>query len=583
MARKVRRSKDEKPSKRKKSAEEELPEEEVEEQEEEPRKRAKRDRTKDSSVIYKGGEMPKLRGGGVARRLAFAISTTVFLIMLIVAIVMMIIISGAIDEQIDAGGVVASRLLAATDVDCWKGTYGIEAGEQDRADQEARQAYNKERLHKVLGENSEMLDATILVDDGYGSFGIRRTAQDPFMKLKEPPQFSPKAAGKDFMVGEVLVEYGLISINNRVYDCRRYQAPIKNHAGKKIGIALVVLSEDTITSTKWSMAGTVAILFVLFVGIGVGVSFLVGRKISEPVISLIEDVTAVASGDLNHHTVPQSTDEIGLLARTFDKMTKNLQEAQSREVELAAQRHQMTVAQEVQSNLLPEKIPDVPGYEIVPFHRSSKEVDGNYYDVIQYANGKLGVLVAAASGKGIPAAMVMTMARSFFRALMETAEGPAAMMRRANRLLSPDLRAGMYVEVLMVLIDPATHKAKLVSAGPTSLYRFNFAEQKLQMIHAEGIALGFDKGPVFDKSLKEIDFDMGPGDRLVLNTPGVLNVKNYEGMELGIKGFAKAINKQALKPSDEFVTKVVNIIDNFAGHEVEDSDITFLTVRRLES
>jgi serine phosphatase RsbU (regulator of sigma subunit) len=583
MARKVRRSKDEKPRKRKKAAEEEVPEEELEEQEDKPQQRAKRDRTKDSSVIYKSGEMPRMRGGGVARRLAFAISGTVLVIMIIVAIVMMIIISGAIDEQIDAGGVVASRLLASTDVEFWKGTYGIDAGTQDRSEQEARQAFNKERLQRVLGENSQMLNATILVDDGFGGFTIRRTAQDPYMKLKEAPQFSSKAAGKDFKVGEVLVEYGIISINNRVYDCRQYRAPIMDYKGKRTGYAMVVLSEDKITSTKWSMAGTVAILFVFFVGIGVGVSFLVGRKISEPVKALIEDVTAVASGDLNHHTVPRSTDEIGLLARTFDKMTKNLQEAQSREVEMAAQRHQMAVAQEVQSNLLPEKIPDVPGYEIVAFHRSSKEVDGNYYDVIQYANGKLGVLVAAASGKGIPAAMVMTMARSFFRALMETAEGPAAMMRQANRLLSPDLRAGMYVEVLMVLIDPTTHKAKLVSAGPTSLFRFSFAEKKLQGIHAEGIALGFDKGPVFDKSLKEVEFDMGPGDRLVLNTPGVFSVKNYEGMDLGVKGFAKAINKQALKPSDEFVTKVVNIIDNYAGHEVEDSDITFLTVRRLES
>ena len=115
--------------------------------------------------------------------------------------------------------------------------------------------------------------------------------------------------------------------------------------------------------------------------------------------------------------------------------------------------HEYQAVRICQSNLLPREIPEVPGYEIMAYHRSSREVDGNYYDVIKYPDGKVGILVAAASGKGVPAAMVMTMARSFFRALVEGATSPAKMLMEANRLLSPDLRAGMYVEVLMVLIE----------------------------------------------------------------------------------------------------------------------------------
>jgi sigma-B regulation protein RsbU (phosphoserine phosphatase) len=157
------------------------------------------------------------------------------------------------------------------------------------------------------------------------------------------------------------------------------------------------------------------------------------------------------------------------------------------------------------------------------------------------------------------------------------------MMREANRLLSPDLRAGMYVEVLMIMLDPAAHRAKLVSAGPTSLFRFSFKDKKLQGVHADGIALGFDKGPVFDKSLKEVEFEIHAGDRLVLNTPGLYTIKNPEGVELSTLGFAKAINKHATKNSDAFVNLVVNTLDFYAGKDIEDTDIAFVTVRRQEA
>ncbi|MBU0754430.1 MAG: serine/threonine-protein phosphatase, partial [Planctomycetes bacterium] len=223
-----------------------------------------------------------------------------------------------------------------------------------------------------------------------------------------------------------------------------------------------------------------------------------------------------------------------------------------------------------------------PDYEILAYHRSSRQVHGSYYDVIHYSDGKVGALVAAASGKGIPAAMVMTMARSFFRALGDKTEDPSSMMQQTNRLISPDLRAGMYVEVMMVLFDPKTHRAKLVSAGPGSLFRYNAAEKKLQGITADGIALGFDKGPVFDKSLKEVEFSIGAGDRLVLATPSVFSIKNLDGAELGTRGFALLVNKYAKLDSRAFVDQVVATLDQFAGHEIDDKNVTFLTVKRKE-
>jgi len=447
---------------------------------------------KDSSVIYRSGEMPKLRGGGIAKKLALYISAKI---------------------------------------------------------------------------KSKPEDGKNKVRDGYMA--------DP----NEAPDWRP--VGDYYIDGDVEIAYGYEIIQNKEHSARSYKAPIKDFKGKVKGHATVVLSERLIDERKGSLALTVILLLAFFVLVGIGISVYVGRKITEPIKCLIKDVTIVAGGDLSHHTVPQSPDEIGLLARTFDKMTQNLNDAKSRELDMAAQQHQMMVAQEVQSNLLPAKIPALEGYEILPYHRSSKEVDGNYYDAILYPNGTVGVMVAAASGKGVPAAMVMTMARSFFRSLVSRNLDPEEMMKEANRLLSPDLRSGMYVEVLMAIIDSSTNKIKIISAGPTSLLRYNAAENKLNLIHAEGIALGFDKGPIFDRSLKEVEFSIEPGDRLVLNTPGLLAIKNPAGKELSIKGLGNLVKKFATLDSKSFINRVVQSLDSYAGKDIDETDLTLITVRRI--
>jgi len=552
-----------------------------------PKKGRKSQPGKDSSVIYRDGEMPRLHGKGVAFRLAMAISLALALILIIFGIVSSILQSSSLDEQIDSGGVEAVRILARADLDCWRLLHGTSAqGRESEAtggtlkadmtdEEKTRMDANRNRLVKLVGGETQILMAQISLPSGK-KLEIIRTSS-PQSKSFEFKQTKTRE------MGEVRIAYGTCFLDKNVYNARLFRAPIVDAAGKQQGFADLVLSEDQIDTSRFNLLLTMLVLIVVFIGVGIGVSFFMGKKIAVPVQKLIEDVSIVAGGDLEHHTVPRSQDEIGLLARTFDKMTKNMAEARDREVELAAQKHQLAVAQEVQDKLLPEVIPQLKGYEIQAYHRSSKDMGGNYYDVIQFPGGKVGALVASASGKGIPAAMVMTMARSFMRAQTHMGDDLGGMVRECNRLLSPDLRAGMYVEILMVLIDAENNKARIVSAGPTMLLRYDGPNKKLMAIQADGIAMGFDKGPVFDKTLKEAEVEILPGDRLVLATGGLFKIKSPEGSELGTKGFAKCVVKHAPDDSASFVRKVVNNLDSFAGGEVKASNITFVTIKRNEA
>jgi HAMP domain-containing protein len=541
---------------------------------------------KESSVIYRDGEMPRLHGKGVAFHLAMAISGVLVVILIFFGVVVYNIQSNSLDEQIDSGGIEAVRVLARSDYECWLNLHGttVEGREAEAKagnlkanlteEEIARQKMNLRRLASLVEGETQILVANIWKP---GDSAIVRSSFPDNLKYAFNPK-SSKKVGRDVEVG-----YGTCYLNNKAHSARIYRCPIFDPMGKVKGKAEIVLSEEQIDESRMKLLVTMIVLMVVFIALGIGIAFFMGKKIATPVQSLIEDVSAVAQGDLEHRTIPRSQDEIGLLARTFDKMTKNLAEGRGREMELAAQRHQLAVANEVQEKLLPDVIPQIGGYEIQAYHRSSKDMGGNYYDVIQLPDGRVGALVASASGKGIPAAMVMTMARSFLRALSLKGDSLETMIRDCNRLLSPDLRAGMYVEILMVLIDPKAHSARLISAGPTMLLRYNAQTEKIAAVQADGIAMGFDKGPVFDKTLKSADFEFNTGDRLVLATQGLFTIKAPEGGDLGAKGLARFVAKHAAGDSSGFVRRLVNNLDNFAGGEVKHSNITFVTIKRTEA
>ncbi|HZL99171.1 MAG TPA: PP2C family protein-serine/threonine phosphatase [Planctomycetota bacterium] len=323
------------------------------------------------------------------------------------------------------------------------------------------------------------------------------------------------------------------------------------------------------------------LLGAAFLAVGAVLSWAVGKALMRPLVQLEEDMQIVASGDLAHRTVAQRQDEIGALAHAFDAMTQSLAEAQQREQQAAASRHQMTVAGEVASSLFPARLPAIPGFDLAGHHESSGSLGGDYYDVLELPGGRIGLLVGAASGTGVPAAMVMAMARSFIAAVARDESDPGAILRQVNALLSGDLRRGMYVTVLLAVLDPGQASLAIANAGHPPLLLGRGGGQSLAAVHSEGIALGFDKGPVFDRTLKVVRLELAEGDRAVLYTPGITRITGADGSALGEARFAGLVKREAGQPAEGFVKRVAATIRKFVGDRPLNEDVTLLTLGRL--
>ena len=119
--------------------------------------------------------------------------------------------------------------------------------------------------------------------------------------------------------------------------------------------------------------------------------------LTRPIRELVKDMKIVAAGRLDHRTIPKSRDEVGVLANAFNNMTKSLHEAQRAELDQKALERELSIATEIQTKLLPDRIPQIPGYDIFSYYLSAKEVGGDYYDFLIVDQNRLGVVVADVS------------------------------------------------------------------------------------------------------------------------------------------------------------------------------------------
>jgi serine phosphatase RsbU (regulator of sigma subunit) len=345
----------------------------------------------------------------------------------------------------------------------------------------------------------------------------------------------------------------------------------------------VILSLEEINDAKGALMAAIFLPIFVSVLLGTGIAFWISSLITEPIKTLIRDIQEVSQGNLDHQTVAVSKDEVGLLATTFNRMTTALRAAHDQEIQSKALEHDLAIASEIQSNLVPKRMLKVPGYDISAYYRPSKEVGGDYYDFIQIGEDYEGIIVADVSGKGVPGSLVMTMARAFIRMEAERTGNvsPADTLSRANKMLAQDIKKGMFVTALYCILNKRTNEVRVASAGHNPLIIWRAAANEVRLVNPNGMALGIDKGPLFERSIKEEVLTLAHGDRLVAFTDGTVEAMNAENQEFGDKRFYQLVLQLATRDSNQMLNLLVKALDEHKGDAPQSDDITIVTLRYL--
>jgi len=330
-----------------------------------------------------------------------------------------------------------------------------------------------------------------------------------------------------------------------------------------------------------AMLRVIAGIFVAVLLVGALVSVWVASSVSRPVEGLIDDVRQIAKGDLRHRTRANGPGEIQILARALDRMTAELAEGQENKLELSVREREIDLATGVRDALIPAGTPLIDGYDLGAAFLASPRFGGDFHDFVQRADGLWGVLVCDVSGRGVPAALVGATARATLRGALERAEEVADAFGKVNRWLSSDVRRGMFVTALYALLDPREGRATVACAGhKIPLLRVCASDGQLRVVQPEGIAFGFDKGPVFERRLQVVEVPIEPGDRLVLSNSAPVRIQNEQGEELGEKAFYARVRKHSGSDATRFLRALRRDLEQYAGSAGFQEDISIITLSR---
>jgi serine phosphatase RsbU (regulator of sigma subunit) len=430
-----------------------------------------------------------------------------------------------------------------------------------------------ERLKTLVTQSSNQILSAAIYEKGGGAIA----------SYPEKLGFSSSFLEKR---GPVDVSEGRLTLDGQSVLIRQFDKPITDADGKPLPpqtpgatpYASVFVNAKKIDDVEDRVFNRIAVVTALFALAGVIVSALVAAIVSRPIRALEGDIAKVAEGNLEHETVVRSRDEIGGLAHTFNIMTRNVRAAQSHAADRKAIERELSIATEIQTKLLPERIPQIPGLDIHSFYLSAKEVGGDYYDFIVIDQTHLGIIVADVSGKGIPGSMVMTMARSLVRLASVRNVSPADTFKKVNRILAKDIRRGMFVTSIYMVLNVKTHELKVASAGHNPLVLFRAETGEYELVKPQGIALGFDKGTIFDNHIQEVAIQLKPGDRICAYTDGVNEAMNAESEEFGDERFYNLVKQHSRLSSKDFVNAIVAELEGHRGQAEQSDDITITTL-----
>ena len=190
------------------------------------------------------------------------------------------------------------------------------------------------------------------------------------------------------------------------------------------------------------------------------------------------------------------------------------------------------MARAIQSRLLTDKCPVIPGYALAARGSSATEVGGDYSDFFWVDDDRLGIVVADVSGKGVPAALTVAMMRSVFRTQARGNRDVRAVLASVNEFMGQDLRRDMFITCVYGILEIPTRKFSWARAGHEPLLAAH-PQTTIDILKPEGFALGVIESPAFEEMLEVQTVELNPGDRRLIFTGGVTEAMNSEGEEFG--------------------------------------------------
>ena len=321
----------------------------------------------------------------------------------------------------------------------------------------------------------------------------------------------------------------------------------------------------------------VLIAFFVIFAAALITGFVLIRQITKAVDELYRATQFVQAGDLTHRVRIERRDQLGVLGESFNQMTSSISNLIEEQKKRQRLENEISIAREVQDQLFPRTIPQVPGVQIEAICKAARAVSGDYYDFIQLSPTHMAIAIADISGKGISAALLMASLQAALRSqvLVSGAEtmSTAELVSRLNKHLVRNTGDDRFATFFIAVYDSATRNLRYTNAG--HLPSFLICKDAAVHLDKGGMVLGV----VEDYGYEEGSVIVGPDSLLVGYSDGLVEPENVYGEEFGIRRLQQAAVYVQNDAPRAVAESLMNAAEEWAGTPEQADDMTVIVAR----
>ena len=304
---------------------------------------------------------------------------------------------------------------------------------------------------------------------------------------------------------------------------------------------------------------------------------IISRRISRPLRELTSITDEISKGNFNIKiALPKNHDEIYKLSFAINKMQKAIveyiQELKTATIKQQKVDSELDIAKSIQMSMLPKNLPQNEMISLSAFLQPAKAVGGDFYDCFHIDKEHLFFAIADVSGKGVPAAMFMSVTISYLRAYASIGLSASELVAKLNNTIASNNDANMFVTLFLSILDLKNGELNYVNAGHNEPY---FMRDKQKYKRVETL-----RNPVVgafeDLKYKDEKIVLNKGDKLFLYTDGVTEAFSKDDEQFGDKRLSDVLHKSSSKNIDTTIQNIKKSIENFTKDCEQSDDITML-------
>jgi serine phosphatase RsbU (regulator of sigma subunit) len=371
---------------------------------------------------------------------------------------------------------------------------------------------------------------------------------------------------------------------------RSYLSEISNDSGNLIKYQFIDLkdpnavSDDSIVVVieygKERRESLLQGLIVRFIGLSFFailaafiLAFIISKRISISIKTIMDDVRRIAGGDLDHTIRGMNTDEFFDLQLSINQMIGKIKQYSE---ELERKRAELQVASHIQQAILPTNISIPEGYDLAAINIPAQDVGGDFFDIFSREKGTCTLVLADVAGKGVPAALLMALSSTIIRVLSRWSKKPLEILQASNNIFIEDSGTVSFITMFYAVLDISGSRLQYVNAGhnPPVLYR---CDGSFEMLDSNGPVIGLMDTASYDQK----SIDLHAGDVLVIYSDGVTEAMNSKGIMFSEEHLCKVICEYHEKSASDIIQVILQEIHEFIKEEPQSDDITIMILKKI--